>query len=129
MVRPLLEKAYSCIEEVDQDIEFVSSSLLNIASSTIAKRIPHKPSRKHRIRDSFLSTLCWQSRVAYRDWKAAGCPRCGDKYEKREKTKREVSIYLSKCRARSERRHIQKRDEMFSSNNPHGGNGPPSFRS
>ena len=40
VVRPLLEKDYSCIEEVDQDIEFVSSSLLNIASSTIAKRIP-----------------------------------------------------------------------------------------
>ena len=118
VVRPLLEKDYSCIEEVDQDIEFVSSSLLNITSSTIAKRIPHKQSRKHRIRDSFLSTLCWQSRVAYRDWKAAGCPRCGDKYEKRKKTKREVSVYLSKCRARSERRHIQKRDEMFSSNNP-----------
>ena len=71
-----------------------------------------------RISDTFLSTLCWHSRVAFRNWKAAGCPKSGPEYEMRKKCKRDVSSHLSKCRARLERRTIQKRDETFASHHP-----------
>ena len=36
----------------------------------------------------------------------------------RKKCKRDVSSHLSKCRARLERRTIQKRDELFASHHP-----------
>ena len=52
-------------------------------------------------------------RQAFRLWKAAGCPRLGPVVEKRKKCKRDVSSYLSKCRAHVERISIQKCDETF----------------
>ena len=120
LVRPFMEKDYSCIEELDSDVALVSQSLVSTASSTI-----HTPTGRNRtqnknsrIFDPFLSTLCWRSRVAYREWKAAGCPRSGDKFENRKKTKRDVASFLSKSRARLERQNIQKRDELFATSDP-----------
>ena len=74
LVKSLMDKEYSCIEELDKDISLVCKSLADIASSSIHT---HKTNslKDSRISDSFLSTLCWKSRVAHRKWKAAGCPR------------------------------------------------------
>ena len=113
-----MERDYVCIEELERDIALVSKSLVNISLSTISIAKPYCPKPNRRISDSFLSTLCWRSRVAYRKWKAAGCPRSGHDYESRRKSKRDVSSYLSKCRARLERNKIQKRDEMFANHHP-----------
>ena len=116
LVRPFIDKDYSSIEELENDLAHVSRSLLTISASTI----PHKRPRKAcaHVRDSFLSSLCWRSRVAFREWKAAGRPRSGPIFEERKNCKRDVSSHLSRCRARIERDSIQKRDERFASNHP-----------
>ena len=77
-------KDYSCIEELNHDIAFVSQSVINIASSTIFT--PTNQNHNHgeersRIFNTLLSSLCWHSRVAYKEWKVAGCPRSGDKFK------------------------------------------------
>jgi len=54
--------------------------------------------------------------VAYQEWKAAGCPMSGCLYEER-KSKHEVALYLTKCRAQIKHINIQKRDE-FAPKNP-----------
>lgn len=56
--------------------------------------------------------------MAYREWKAAGHPMSGQLYEERKKSKHEVALYLTKCRAQIECINIQKRDELFASKNP-----------
>jgi len=56
--------------------------------------------------------------VAYQEWKAAGRPMSGCLYEERKKSKHEVALYLTKCRAWVERINIQKHDELFASKNP-----------
>ena len=118
MVRPLMDRDYSSIEELEKDISHVCDTLLAISVSTIPSTKPRKMNARPRISDTFLSTLCWHSRVAFRNWKAAGCPKSGPEYEMRKKCKRDVSSHLSKCRAWLERRTIQKRDETFASHHP-----------
>jgi len=108
---------YSSIEELEKDILHVCDTLLAISVSTIPFTKPRKKNARPHISDT-LSTLCWHSRVAFQNWKAAGCPKSGPEYEKRKMCKRDVSSHLSKCRTRLERRTIQKRDEMFASHHP-----------
>jgi len=60
-----------------------------------------------------LVQLCGLSGV-----KAAGHPMSGRLYKERKKSKHEVALYLTKCRARIERINIQKHDELFASKNP-----------
>ena len=118
LVKPLLKKIYSTIQEIEVDISHVSKSLLSAATSSI----PHfsRPSSHscRCIKDAYLSTLCWRSRDAFRQWKEAGCPRSGPVFEKRKKCKKDISLHLSKCRARLQRTSIQKRDESFRSRHP-----------
>ena len=61
--------------------------------------------------DAHLSTLCWRSRVAFRQWTAAGsprsCPLC----------KKNVSVPFH-CKAQLQRKVIQKRDQAFRSHHP-----------
>ena len=103
LVDPLLEKDYSSIHEIESDISLVCKSLVSAAASTIPHFRPSNHGARRHVKDTFLSSLCWHSREAFRQWKAAGCPRSGPVYEKRKKCKRDVSSYLSKCRARVER--------------------------
>ena len=114
LVKPLLAKDYSSIHEIEAD---VSKSLISIAHLTIPNSRPPNQGI-HRIKDTHLSTLCWRSREAYRQWKAAGCPRAGPAYEKRKQCKRDVSSHLEKCRACAQRISIQNRDEAFRSRHP-----------
>ena len=51
---------------------------------------------KRHIKDTFLSHLCWLSRVTFCEWKATGCPAAGPAYEKRKDCKeRYQSTYRS----------------------------------
>ena len=103
MVKPLLDKDYSSIEEIEKDLSFFTESLYSIATETIPHYKTRDNSHESHVKDSFLSSLCYQSRVAFREWKASGRPTSGSLYEKRKKCKRDVASYLSKCRARLER--------------------------
>ena len=126
IVNPLLEKDYSSIDEIEADLLIVSKAMVSISSSTIPPTHPPPPSvksskcpqGKRHIKDAFLSNLCWQLRVAFCEWKAAGRPPAGPAYEKRKECKRNVSEHVSKCRARLERKAIQRRDDMFQSYHP-----------
>ena len=115
LVKPLLAKDYSSIHEIEADICHVSKSLISIAYLTVTNSRPPNQGI-HRIKDAHLSTLCWRSREAFRQWKAVGCPRAGPAYEKR--CKRDVSSHLAKCRARAQRISIQNRDDAFRSRHP-----------
>ena len=117
VVSPLLNKDYSSIEEIEADISHVSKQLIDSSLSTIPPlRRPNTNST--RVHDSHLSTLCWRSRHAYRQWKAAGRPKSGPLYEARKMSKKNVQHHLSKCRAQMEHKRIQKRDQSFRSNHP-----------
>ena len=56
--------------------------------------------------DAHLSTLCWRSRVAFRQWTAAGSPRSGPLYDERKTCKKNVRVYLSHCQAQLQRKAI-----------------------
>ena len=77
LVRPLLDKDYSSIEEIQEDLSYFTKSLHSIAVATIPKYKPRDQFREPRVRDPFLSSLCYQSRVAFREWKANGRPSTG----------------------------------------------------
>ena len=84
VVAPLLNKDYCSIEEIDADISHISKQLIASSLSTIPPFHPHRTkSNSNRVYDPRLSTLCWQSRQAYRQWKAAGRPISGPLYEER----------------------------------------------
>ena len=96
VVSPLLNKDYSSIEEIEADISHVSKQLIDSSLSTIPPlRRPNTNST--RVHDSHLSTLCWRSRHAYRQWKAAGRSKSGPLYEARKLSKKNVQHHLSKC--------------------------------
>ena len=116
-VAALSNKDYSSIQEVEADISSVSNQLVNAARSSIP---PSKHPKRHpnKVYDPHLSTLCWQSRVAFRQWKAAGSPRSGPLYDERKNCKKNVREYLSKRRAQLQRRVIQKRDQAFNLHHP-----------
>ena len=78
-----------------------------------------KPQHPEKVRDHTLSHLCWKSRCAFRGWKEAGRPRCGELYDDRRKCKADVRQYLNKKRGKIERNKIQKRDNMFNERHPH----------
>ena len=65
-----------------------------------------------------LSHLCWCSHVAYREWKAAGCPRSSQVVRNRKKSQRNVASHLTKCKACIECMNIQKCNESFASESP-----------
>ncbi len=93
--------------------------MLSISSSTIPPvKLPKDHRDKRHVKDALLSNLCWKSRNAFREWKEAGRPLAGPVYESRKECKRRVSLYASKCRARLERKTIQRRDAMFQSSHP-----------
>ena len=117
LVKPLLAKDYSSIHEIEADICHVSKSLISSAHLTIPNSRPPNQGI-HRIQDAHLSTVCWRSREAFRQWKAAGCPRAGPAYEKRKQCKRDVSSHLAKGRARAQCISIQNRDEALRSRHP-----------
>ena len=117
VVAPFLNKDYSSMEEIEADITHVSKLLIDSSLSTIP--LLKSPKRNsNRVYDPHLSTLCWRSRHAYRQWKAAGRPNSGPLYEARKVCKKNVQHHLSKCRAQIERKKIQKRDQSFHSNHP-----------
>ena len=115
-VRPFLNKDYSCIEDLESDILSVAENLRMDAPKCIPPKRKSPPTRK--IHDRILSHLCWKSRCVFRQWKDAGRPRFGTLYDERRKCKRAVQQHLNKQRARMERKLIQQRDDMFSSNHP-----------
>ena len=76
-------KDYSTIQEIEADISSVSSTLVNAALSSIPHS-KHPNVNLNKVYDPHISTLCWRSRAAFRQWKAAGSPRSGPLYEERK---------------------------------------------
>ena len=118
VVRSLLDKDYSAVEDLDSDINLIARKLLEAGEATIPKVGKNKNSDR-KFKDCTLSHLCWKSRVAFRKWKDDGRPVSGPSFNERKKCKNEVKKYLNKCHARRERLRILKRDEMFQQNHPH----------
>ena len=116
-VASLANKDYSSIQEIEADITKVSSQLVVAAQSTIP-HYKHHTAHSKKVCDTQLSTLCWRSRVAFRQWKAAGSPCSGPLYDERKNCKKNVRVYLSQCQARLQRKVIQKRDQAFCSHHP-----------
>ena len=114
IVPPLLGKDYSesSTEEVNEDSKSMCKKITDAANSLIQIK------KSGKLNDPTLSHLCWKSRCAFRRWKEAGRPRSGPDSDERKKCKREVKAYLNKCKARQERRQIQRRDELFQQNHP-----------
>ena len=116
-VIPLINKDYDFIKEIEADITRISCQLVDAAQSSIPPS-RHPKAHPKKVYDSHLSTLCWRSRVAFRQWKAAGSPRSGPLYDERKKCKKNVRVYLSQCQAQLQRKVIQKRDQAFHSHHP-----------
>ena len=116
-VASLVNKDYDSIKEIEADITRISCQLVDATQSSIP---PSKHPKAHykKVYDTHLSTLCWRSRVAFRQWKAAGSPRSGPLYDERKKCKKNVRVYLSQCQAQLQRKVIQKRDQAFHSHQP-----------
>ena len=78
------------------------------------------PSNTHskKVYDAHLSTLCWRSRVAFRQWKTVGSPRPGPLHDERKTCKKNIRVYLSHCQAQLQRKVILKRDQAFRFHHP-----------
>ena len=88
IVRPLAQKEFHSIEEVDFVIKYVCQEIVKAAENVISKK-KLKPSV--RIKDKALFQLCWKSHVAFRKWKETGRPLQGPIADKRKKCKRNVA--------------------------------------
>ena len=96
-IAPFLSNDYSCIEEIESDIALVSKLLIDSSYSTIPT-LHHSSNSSNRVYDPLLSSLCWQSRQAYREWKAPGSPRCGSLFEAFDTVEYPVLLsHLKKC--------------------------------
>ena len=88
IVRPLMEKDYSCIDDLDQDVQHVCRAVVEAGD----RLIPKKSSSK--VRDRTLSHLCWKSRVAFRHRKEANRPRSGPLFLMKGKSARKMFNYI-----------------------------------
>ena len=95
----------------------MSSTLVNAALFSIPHS-KHPNVKLNKVYDPHLSTLCWRSRAAFCQWKAAGSARSGPLYEERKTCKKNVSTYLSQRRAQLQCKGIQKHDQDFHSHHP-----------
>ena len=66
------------------------------------------------IKEPILSTLCKQSKQAWKLWRDAGRPKKGPLLIKRNESKK-VKLYILKCRACQEQKRIQYQDDFFKS--------------
>ena len=96
------------IEDVGREIEQVTVIIKQSALSTIPTIKPRRSTRIY-INDSTLKMKCKASKHAWSSWKNAGRPRAGPLYDTMKSTKKEVTMYVSQCRAREERARIQQR--------------------
>lgn len=116
-ITPLLHTDLLSISEVDTEIRHVAEILTNVAQVCL----PHiKPKKKKKfIIDSDLSSLCKQSKAAWKCWKDAGRPSSGELWSAMKEARRAVKRQITACRARRERSDIQKRDLLFKNNSNH----------
>ena len=110
-VASIVNKDYSFIQEIEANISRVSSQLIDAAQSSIPPS-KHPMAYSKKVYDAHLSTLCWHTCVAFRQWKAAGSPRSGPLYDERKTCNKNVRVY----QAQLQRKVIQNRDQAFRSN-------------
>ena len=116
-VTKVLDASYSNVEEINQDIMYVSRSIQEAALSTLPL---HKPAKKQKkwYSDNTLSNLCKQKKEAWDKWKEAGSPREGVLYEQKKALRDEVRKRIKICRANEERKRIEKIDHDFRNKHP-----------
>ena len=61
---------------------------------------------------------CITSKSAWRRWKASGGSRSGAAFDAMRQAKKDVKEYVKLCRAREERKKIQKQDQLFKNLDP-----------
>ena len=110
IVSPALDSTFNSCDDINQEITRVARELVLLAKSTMPLR---KQRRKPYIKDQTLSLLCHQNRLARSSWISSGRPRAGSLYEDMKSAKRELKSHLFRCRARVERKILQKRDALF----------------
>ena len=76
--------------------------------------LQHK--KKPRWKDTTLTSLCAKSRLARQAWREAGSPADGPLYDEKCQLCRAVRKRVRFCAAQDENRRIQRRDQMFASN-------------
>ena len=110
IVSPALNSELNTCDDINQEILRVTKELVLLAKSTMPLRRNRK---KSYIRDQALSLLCHQNRLARSKWIACGRPLSGSLYEDMKSAKKEMKSHLTRCRAREERKILQRRDALF----------------
>ena len=88
-VSPSLNIDFHTCDDIDREITRVSKALVELSLTIFPLRSGKK---KPFIRDSLLSSLCYQNHLAHRCWIKCGRPHYGPKYESMLLSKRSLKI-------------------------------------
>ena len=116
LVRPLIGNNYESIAQVEQELNLVSTGILNSAFQLLPLHKKHIPRR--RFKDAELQRLCDESKQTWIEWVDAGRPTSGDLYERKKRMKKEVRCRINILQAIGERRRIQRIDKNFRDRHP-----------
>ena len=105
-----IETTLQNADAVEEEIIAVSQLIRNCALNNIPL---YKSRKKAYVCDEKLKKLCKHSKAAWKKWESAGRPRSGPLFMTMKECKRQVKTFVSECRAKSERKEIQKRDLLF----------------
>ena len=113
------ESPPTCSDEMEQEIKCVTTLLKQAGTDTIPAFNLRKK-RKPYINDANLKMKCNTSKStsAWRQWKASGGSRSGAAFDAMRQAKKDVKEYVKLCRAREERKKIQKQDQLFKNRDP-----------
>ena len=112
MITPLLNKEYTCRADLDEEISFVSEKLSQIALFTLPSCQPKKR-KKHFVNNKELQERSIYVKMAWKRWRNAGRPRSGPLFNEKNASKREVTKFANKCRARMDRKQWQNHENKF----------------
>ena len=98
------------VDAIEEEIIVVSRLIRDCALKNIPE---YKTRKKPYFCDKELKNLCMHSKAAWKKWNSAGKPRSGPLLMAMRECKKRVKTFVSRCRAKSERKDIQKRDLLF----------------
>ena len=111
VIEPLLQTSGHSIAELNQEIMFVTETLVCLAESYLP--IFKKKIDSVRFDSPELSQLCKDSKKSWKAWIDCGRPQSGPLLEAKQNAKKSVRSCINTLRASSVRRNIQHRDMLF----------------
>ena len=108
----LIEKKYASISEFEEEICFVSTTILDTASSIIPIFKPKTP-RKRFVQDHELNNLSRKCKEVWKRWHDAGLPSEGVLMEEKKNFKQLTQRCVNKCSARIERQAWRRKEQLF----------------